>query len=82
MDKKVSRKELLTEAQMAMIQTTGKISGEVKDIIICDNKDKMLEGIENINNNLKELVLEIRDIANALNLDFNEIIGGKNGDNT
>lgn len=80
MDNKISRKELLTEAQLAMIQTTGKISGEVKEILTCEDKNKMLQSIDKINSNLKELIVEIFDISNALNLDFNKIIGGNNID--
>ena len=79
MEKLVSREEQLTKAQFAMISTTGKISGEVKDILTCDDKNKMIESIDEINKNLKDLIAEVYEISKALNLDFNQIIGGSYG---
>lgn len=80
MDKKLSRREQLTEAQLVMIQITGKISGKVKDILMCQDKNEMMDNIEYINKALKQLIQQIYDISDALNLDFNKIIGVKNGD--
>ena len=79
MENNVSRQNQLTEAQLGIISTTGKISGEVKDILICNDKHQMLEHIDLINKNLKGLMLEIYKICEALNLDFNEIVGGVDG---
>ena len=80
MDKKLSRREQLTEAQLVMIQITGKISGKVKDILMCQDKNEMMDNIEYINKALKQLIQQIYDISDALNLDFNKIIEVKNGD--
>ena len=80
MDKKLSRIEQLTEAQLVIIQITGKISGKVKDILMCQDKNEMMNNIEYINKALKQLIQQIYDISDALNLDFNKIIGVKNGD--
>ena len=80
MDKKLSRIEQLTEAQLVIIQITGKISGKVKDILMCQDKNEMMDNIEYINKALKQLIQQIYDISDALNLDFNKIIEVKNGD--
>ena len=80
MDKKLSRIEQLTEAQLVIIQITGKISGKVKDILMCQDKNEMMNNIEYINKALKQLIQQIYDISDALNLDFNKIIEVKNGD--
>ena len=78
MNNEISREKQLTDAQFGVISVTGKISGEVKDILICNDREQMLKHIDKINENLKDLVLEIRKICVSLNLDFNEIIGGVN----
>lgn len=70
----------MTEAQLVMIQITGKISGKVKDILMCQDKNEMMDNIEYINKALKQLIQQIYDISDALNLDFNKIIEVKNGD--
>lgn len=76
MRENMSRKDKITKAQFDIIQTTGKISGEVKDILTYEDRNKIIECIGNVNENLKELISGIRDLSEALNLDFNKIIGG------
>ena len=76
MSENMSRKDKITKAQFDIIQTTGKISGEVKDILTYEDRNKIIECIGNVNENLKELISGIRDLSEALNLDFNKIIGG------
>ena len=66
----------MVQAQFDMIEITGRISGEVKDILTNNEKSKILQSIENVNNELSALVSSIHELSDALNLDFNKIIGG------
>ncbi len=76
MKENMNRKDKIVQAQFNMIQTTGKISGEVKNILASEEKSRILESIENVDKELTNLVSIIHDLSNALNLDFNKIIGG------
>ena len=76
MEEKISRENRIVQAQFDMIEITGRISGEVKDILTNNEKSKILQSIENVNNDLSALVSSIHELSDALNLDFNKIIGG------
>lgn len=76
MEEKISRENRIVQAQFDMIEITGRISGEVKDILTNNEKSKILQSIENVNNELSALVSSIHELSDALNLDFNKIIGG------
>lgn len=76
MKENMNRKDKIVQTQFNMIQTTGKISGEVKNILASEEKSRILESIENVDKELTNLVSIIHDLSNALNLDFNKIIGG------
>lgn len=76
MEEKISRENRMVQAQFDMIEITGRISGEVKDILTNNEKRKILQSIENVNNELSALVSSIHELSDALNLDFNKIIGG------
>ena len=76
MEEKMSRENRMVQAQFDMIEITGRISGEVKDILTNNEKSKILQSIENVNNELSALVWSIHELSDALNLDFNKIIGG------
>ena len=73
---KMSRRNKLLDSQFKMIEVTGKISGDVKDILYLENKDKRLKRIQSLKGILKELVLEIYNMSDSLNIDFREIIEG------
>lgn len=75
MEEKMSRENRMVQAQFDMIEITGRISGEVKDILTNNEKSKILQSIENVNNELSALVSSIHELSDALNLDFNKIIG-------
>lgn len=75
MEEKISRENRMVQAQFDMIEITGRISGEVKDILTNNEKRKILQSIENVNNELSALVSSIHELSDALNLDFNKIIG-------
>ena len=76
MEEKISRENRMVQAQFDMIEITGRISGGVKDILTNNEKGKILQSIENINNDLSALASSMRELSDALNLDFNKIIGG------
>lgn len=76
MEEKISRENRMVQAQFDMIEITGRNSGEVKDILTNNEKSKILQSIENVNNELSALVSSIHELSDALNLDFNKIIGG------
>lgn len=76
MEEKIDRKSKITKAQFDMIKITGRISGEVKDILTSEDKSKILQSVENVNNELSALASSMHELSDALNLDFNKIIGG------
>ena len=76
MEEKIDRKSRITKAQFDMIKITGRISGEVKDILTSEDKSKILQSVENVNNELSALASSIHELSYALSLDFNKIIGG------
>ncbi len=43
MEEKIYRKSRITKAQFDMIKITGRISGEVKDILTSEDKSKILQ---------------------------------------
>ena len=43
MEEKIDRKSRITKAQFDMIKITGRISGEVKDILTSEDKSKILQ---------------------------------------
>ena len=73
---KMSRRNKLLDSQFKMIEVTGKISGDVKDILYLENKDERLKRNQSLKGILKELVLEIYNMSDSLNIDFREIIEG------
>lgn len=76
MEEKIDRKSRITKAQFDMIKITGRISGEVKDILTSEDKSKILQSVEIVNNELSALASSMHELSDALNLDFNKIIGG------
>lgn len=76
MEEKIDRKSRITKAQFDMIKITGRISGEVKDILTSEDKSKILQSVENVNNELSALASSMHELSDALNLDSNKIIGG------
>ena len=76
MEEKIYRKSRITKAQFDMIKITGRISGEVKDILTSEDKSKILQSVEIVNNELSALASSMHELSDALNLNFNKIIGG------
>ena len=75
MEEKIDRKSRITKAQFDMIKITGRISGEVKDILTSEDKSKILQSVEIVNNELSALASSMHELSDALNLNFNKIIG-------
>ncbi len=76
MNETMNRKSRITNAQLDIIQTTGKLSSDIRNILTSEEKNNILHSIENVNNELAALVSNIHELSDALNLDFNKIIGG------
>lgn len=71
---RISREEKLLNAQLNTIGITGEISGNVKDILYKSDKKEKLDKIDKIRKNLKELTIEMYNISDSLNIDFNKIL--------
>ena len=67
MEEKIDRKSRITKAQFDMIKITGRISGEVKDILTSEDKSKILQSVENVNNELSALASSMHELSDALN---------------
>lgn len=72
-----NKREQLIDAEFGIMELTGKISGNVKDILYLENIDKRKENISKIEENLGELFVEIIRMSDALRLNFDEIIKDK-----
>lgn len=69
-----SKREQLIDAEFGMIQTTGKISENVKNILYLENLEERKMNIENVKENLKDLYEEMLSISDALRIDFDKIV--------
>lgn len=69
-----SKREQLIDAEFGMIQTTGKISENVKNILYLENLKERKMNIENVKENLKDLYGEMLSISDALRIDFDKIV--------
>lgn len=72
-----NKREQLIDAEFGIMELTGKISGNVKDILYLENIDKRKENISKIEENLGELFVEMIRMSDALRLNFDEIIKDK-----
>lgn len=72
-----NKREQLIDAEFGIMSLTGKISGNVKNILYLENIDERKENITKIKDNLGELLVEMIRVSNALKLDFDEIIKNK-----
>lgn len=76
MDEKMNRKNNIAKAQFEIIQITGQLSGDVKNILTSEEKTSVIQSVSNVNKELTSLVLSIHKLSDSLKLDFNKIIGG------
>lgn len=74
---KQSKREQLIDAEFGIIQTTGKISENVKNILYLEDLEERKSNIEKVKDNLSNLYEEMLKMSEALRIDFNEIINKK-----
>lgn len=72
-----NKREQLIDAEFGIMSLTGKISGNVKDILYLENINERKANILKIKENLGELFVEMMRMSNALRLNFDEIIKDK-----
>lgn len=72
-----NKREQLIDAEFGIMALTGKISGNVKDILYLENINERKENISKIKENLGELFVEMMRMSDALRLNFDEIIKEK-----
>ena len=72
-----NKREQLIDAEFGIMALTGKISGNVKDILYLEDIDKRKENISKLEENLGELFVEMIRMSDALRLNFDEIIKDK-----
>ena len=69
-----TKREQLIDAEFGIIQTTGKISGNIKNILYLEDLEERKAHIEKVKENLGDLYAEMSRISEALRIDLNEII--------
>lgn len=68
-----SNRELLIEAEFNMIKNTTKLSSNVKKIIYDENLDIRKEERKKAKENMQAVIIDIKNMAEALKIDINEI---------
>jgi len=69
-----TKREQLIDAEFGIMQSTGKISGNIKNILYLEDLEKRKSNIEKVKENLGELYREMLSLSDALRIDFDEII--------
>lgn len=72
-----NKREQLIDAEFKMIEATGKLSGNIKDILYLEDINDRRERIQLVENNLQDVLVSIFAISDALKLDFDKILKGK-----
>lgn len=72
-----NKREQLIDAEFGIMALTGKISGNVKDILYLEDVNERKENVSKIKKNLGDLFVEMMRISDALRLNFDEIIKDK-----
>lgn len=73
----MSKREQLIDAEFGIMQTTGKISANVKNILYLEDLEERKSHIEKVKENLGELYEEMLKMSDALKIDLEEIIRNK-----
>lgn len=68
-----SNRKLLIEAEFNMIENTTKLSSNVKKIIYDENLDIRKEERKKAKENMQAVIIDIKNMAEALKIDINEI---------
>ena len=72
-----SKREQLIDSEFGIIQTTGKISENVKNILYLEDLEERKSNIESVKKNLSNLYKEMAKMSEALRIDLDEIINKK-----
>ena len=74
-----SKREQLIDAEFGLIQTTGKISGNIKNILYLENLEERKAHIEKVKDNLGDLYVEMLKMSDALKINLDEVVKNKKG---
>lgn len=69
-----NKREQLIDAQFMLMQISGEISGNVKDVLYLEDINERRRKIQHIKHNLEKLVDDIYVISDALRIDFKDVI--------
>lgn len=69
-----NKREQLIDAQFMLMQISGEISGNVKDVLYLEDINERRRKIQDIKSNLEKLVDDIYVISDALRIDIEDII--------
>lgn len=69
-----SRREQLIDAEFGIIQSTGKISANVKNILYLEDLEERKANIEKVRENLGNLYVDMQRLSDALRIEFDEIV--------
>lgn len=69
-----TKREQLIDAEFGIIQATGKISENVKNILYLEDFEERKMNIEKVKENLGDLYKEMLSVSDALRIDLDEII--------
>lgn len=72
-----TNREQLIDAEFGLIETTGKISENIKNILYLEDLEERKSNIESVKENLSNLYEEITKMSEALRIDLEEIINKK-----
>lgn len=72
-----TKREQLIDAEFGIIETTGKISENVKNILYLEDLEERKSNIESVKQNLSNLYEEMTKMSKALRIDLDEIINKK-----
>ena len=72
-----SKREQLIDAEFGIIQATGKISENVKNILYLEDLEERKANIEYVKQNLSNLYQEMSKMSEALKIELDEIINKK-----
>jgi len=70
----MSKREQLIDAEFGMIQATGKISGNIKNLLYLEDLEERKANIQKVKENLEDLYREMLSLSEALRIDFDEIV--------
>jgi len=70
----MSKREQLIDAEFGIIQATGKISGNIKNLLYLEDLEERKANIQKVKENLEDLYREMLSLSEALRIDFDEIV--------